>query len=66
MRKKAPFLSGFVIGCKSGLLVLFLAGRRQRPLLRQRSPTPLKAVQGGTGEDVLRVSSPSSPLENPP
>jgi hypothetical protein len=35
-------------------------------LCRQRLPKPPKAVQGGTGKDVLRFSSPSSPLENPP
>ncbi len=56
----------FEISCFWGFLSLFIAGRRQRPLLRQRSLTPLKAVQGGTGKDALRFSSPSSPLENPP
>ena len=38
-------------------LLDFNAGRRQRLLLRQKSPTPLKAVQGGEREDVLRFSS---------
>ena len=48
-----------------GFSVPFIAGA-WGSLCRQRLPKPPKAVQGGTGEDVLRVSSPSSPLENPP